>query len=242
MTDKKVAIVTGSTSGIGKAIAMELAQNNISVMLNSVTSVDAGVALAAELVDADYFQGDLSDETQVKSLVNATLTRFGKIDIVVNNAAASSPRIKHADLDAATDEMFFNLFQHNFMSSWYLCRAAMPHLQKNPESCILNISSIAGARATGRSIPYAVSKAAMNQLTLLLANCCGPNVRVNAIAPGFIETPRTATWSETKAFYQQKNSLKKSGSPESIAKLAMGIINSHFITGQIITADGGFLL
>ncbi len=242
MTTKKVAIVTGSTSGIGKAIATELSQQGIRVMLNSIASVEAGRALAKELPDADYFQADLSDETQVKNLVNSTLARWGNIDIIVNNAATTSERIPHTNLEAATDEMFLNLFQKNFMSTWYLSRAAMPHLQKSPAGCILNISSIAGTRASGSSIPYAISKAAINHLTLLLANSCGPTVRINAIAPGFIETPRTATWSDAQDYYQSKTTLQKSGKPEEIAKLAMGIINSNFITGQVITADGGYLL
>ncbi|MDQ2994043.1 MAG: SDR family oxidoreductase [Pseudomonadota bacterium] len=242
MNTPKVAIVTGSTSGIGKAIASELAQQGVSVMINSHKSVAEGQAFAATLPDADYCQANLANEDEVKHLVNATLERFGKIDIIVNNAAATSGRIPHDDLDASTDEIFQQLFQTNFMGTWYLCRAAMPYLQKSNDGCILNISSIAGLRATGSSIPYSISKAAVNHLTLLLANCVGPHVRVNAIAPGFILTPRTQEWPEARAYFHDNSSLQKVGQPGDIACLALGIINSQFITGQVITADGGFLL
>lgn len=239
----KVAIVTGSTSGIGKSIAEALSHAGAKVIINSAKSVAAGEKLASELPSSFYIQANVADEKQCQDLINATLQKWGRIDILINNAAAKSVnRIPHEDLAAATDEIFYNMFSTNVMSAWYLSRAALPSLKVSGLGHIINISSIAGLRATGSSIPYAVSKAALNHLTLLLANTFGPEVRVNAIAPGFIDTPRTEQWVEAKAFYAEKAALKRSGKPEDIAAMVLGIINANHITGQVIAVDGGFLL
>lgn len=239
----KVAIVTGSTSGIGKCIAEALAKAGAKVIINSSKSVAAGEKLASELPGCFYVQANVADEKQCQDLINATLKKFGRIDILINNAAAKSTnRIPHENLAAATDEIFYNMFSTNVMSAWYLSRAALPSLKASGLGHIINISSIAGLRATGSSIPYAVSKAALNHLTLLLANTFGPEVRVNAIAPGFINTPRTEQWVDAQAHYVEKAALKRSGKPEEIAEMVLGIINANHITGQVVAVDGGFLL
>jgi ketoreductase RED2 len=239
----KVAIVTGSSSGIGKCIAQALSEAGAKIIINSATSVAEGQKIAAELPSAFYVQANVADENQCKDLINATLKKWGKIDILVNNAAAKSiDRIPHQDLDAATDETFHRMFNTNVMSAWYLSRAALPHLKANGLGHIINISSIAGLRATGSSIPYAVSKAALNHLTVLLANSFGPEVRVNAIAPGYTLTPRTEHWQEAQAAYTNKSALKRSAKPEEIAAAVLGIIHTNHITGQIIAVDGGYML
>lgn len=239
----KVAIVTGSTSGIGKSIAAALSLAGAKVIINSAKSVTVGEKLASELPSAFYIQANVADEKQCQDLINATLQKWGRIDILINNAAAKSVnRIPHENLAAATDEIFYNMFSTNVMSAWYLSRAALPSLKVSGHGHIINISSIAGLRATGSSIPYAVSKAALNHLTLLLANTFGPEVRVNAIAPGFIDTPRTEQWVEAKAFYAEQAALQRSGKPEEIAAMVLGIINANHMTGQIVSVDGGFLL
>ena len=237
----KVAIVTGSTSGIGKSIAQALAEAGAKVIINSAKSIAAGEKLASELPNAFYVQANVADEKQCLDLINATINKWGKIDILVNNAAFSQ-RIPHKDFAAATDEIFYSMFTTNVMSVWYLSRAAMPSLKSTGNGHIINISSIAGLRATGSSIPYAVSKAALNHLTLLLANACGPEVRVNAIAPGLIMTPRTEQWLDTQAYYGDKTALQHAGEPENIAAMVLGIIKANYMTGQVVTVDGGFLL
>ena len=159
-------------------------------MVNSVRSVDEGKALAAELPDAVYVQADVSREEQARSLVSAAVDRWGRLDIVVNNAGAAV-MLDHRDLDGLTDAMWRAMLDVNLMSAWYLSRAAVPALSVAGGS-IVNISSLAGVHPTGSgsSIAYAVAKAAVNHLTVLLANTLGSEgIRVNAIAVGPVETP-----------------------------------------------------
>ena len=237
----KVAIVTGSTSGIGKAIAVALAAAGAKVVINSANSFAEGEALAKSLPDAVYLQSDISDEEQAYDLVNSALKHWGKLDILINNAGYSQ-RIPHDDLAAATDEVFQKMWDINLMGTWYMCRAAMQHLQLQQNAHIINISSIAGVRATGSSIPYAISKAAVNHLTKLLANAAGPNVRVNAIAPGLINTPRTEGWQDIQTHFTERTALQSAGNPEDIAELTLGILRANYLTGEIIVCDGGYQL
>lgn len=237
----KVAIITGSTRGIGKATAQLLSNAGAKVVINSSKSVSEGEKLASELPNAFYVQANVADEKQCLDLVNVTLKKFGKIDFLINNTGISH-RIPHKDFAAATDEIFYSMFTTNVMSAWYLSRATIPHLKSSANGNIINISSIAGSRAVGSSIPYAISKAALNQLTLLLANACSPDVRVNAIAPGLIMTPRTEQWLDAQTYHEERTALQKPGHPNDIAEMVLGIINSRYITGQVITVDGGFLL
>lgn len=238
---KKVAIVTGSTSGIGHAIAQRLSDAGMSVMINSAHSVEAGKAFAESLPNAEYVQADIQFEDQCQHLIARTIENWGQLDILVNNAGISK-RIPHRDLDANDDATFQTMWDVNFMGTWYLCRAAMPHLQESNPGHILNISSIAGTRATGSSIPYAVSKAAVNHLTKLLANQFSEQVCINAIAPGLINTPRTESWQDVQDYFIQRTALGKAGSPDDIAELALGVLRSGYLTGQVIECDGGFCL
>lgn len=149
--ESKVAIVTGSTSGIGKAIAVALAGAGAKVVINSSSSVAEGEALAKTLPETVYLQGDISDEEQCHNVVNSALKHWGQLDILINNAGYSQ-RIPHADLAAATDDVFQKMWDINLMGTWHMSRAAMPHLQLQNTAHIINISSIAGVRATGSSI------------------------------------------------------------------------------------------
>src|ERR1700722_4392421 len=189
----KVAIVTGSSSGIGESVAVALGAAGVSVVVNSSTSVAAGQAVAAALPAALYVQGNVADEDACRALVAAAVDQFGRLDILVNNAATTQV-IPHADLDAATDEVWREIFEVNVLGTWHMTRAAVPALRASGAGSVLNVSSIAGTRPTGSSIPYAVSKAGLNHLTLLLAKVLGPQIRVNAVAPGLVDTPWTASW------------------------------------------------
>lgn len=241
MLTNKVTIVTGSTSGIGQAIAQALSDAGAKVMINSAHSAEKGRRFAESLPDAAYFQADIQHQDQCQQLIKHTIEKWGQLDILVNNAGISK-RIAHNDLNANDDATFQAMWDVNFMGTWYLCRAAMEHLQKSNPGHIINISSIAGTRATGSSIPYAVSKAAVNHLTKLLANQFSEHVRINAIAPGLINTPRTESWQDVQEYFTTRTASKKAGSPKDIAELALGILRSDYITGQVIECDGGFCL
>jgi ketoreductase RED2 len=241
MTDQPVALVTGSTSGIGEAVARRLVTEGHRVVINSVRSVDAGAALAAELGDAAaYVQGDIAVDADVARMVAETVQRFGRLDVLVNNAGTTVV-IPHHDLEAATAEIFRRLYDVNVVGSWQLTVAAMPHLRES-RGCVVNVSSLAGLRPTGSSIPYAVSKAALNHLTRLLANTVGPDVRVNAVAPGLIDTPWTADWDAVREGVRAMAPLQRSGQPEDVVEVVLALIRSRYVTGEVWAVDGGLAL
>lgn len=239
----KVALVTGSTSGIGAAVARRLVQRGTSVVLNSVRSVDAGHALVDELgaEHALYVQGDVSVEADARRLVDETIARFGRLDVLVNNAGTTVV-IPHHDLEAATPEIFRRLYDVNVVGTWQLTVAAMPHLRETGAGCVVNVSSLAGVRPTGSSIPYATSKAALNHLTRLLANTVGPEVRVNAVAPGLVDTPWTEDWDAIRAAVHATAPLRRSAQPDDVASVVLSFIDSDYVTGQVWVVDGGLSL
>ncbi len=238
--DGQVALVTGSSSGIGHATARRLAAEGAAVVVNSASSVAAGERVAAELPNALYVQASVADETQCRKLVEATLGRYGRLDILVNNAGTTVV-IPHADLDAVTDEIFHRILDTNLLGTWYLTRAALPHLRRSPAGVVVNVTSIAGIRETGSSIPYAVSKAAINHLTRLLAKVSGP-VRINAVAPGLVKTPWTKDWDALHEAVAQQAPLGRSATPEDIAEAILGVVRSPYMTGEIVLVDGGLSL
>jgi ketoreductase RED2 len=238
--DGRVAIVTGSSSGIGEAIARRYAAAGAAVVVNSARSVEAGQAVAASLPNAAYVQGDIADEEQGQALVSAALDRWGRLDVLVNNAGTTQV-IPHADLDAAGLEVWRRLFEVNVFGTWLLSRAAVPALRATHGS-IINITSVAGVRATGSSIPYAASKAALNHMTRLLAKALGPDVRVNAIAPGLVDTPWTSDWEAVRSMVRQIAPLRRSGQPDDVAEVALTLATASYVTGEVIVVDGGLNL
>ena len=159
--DNKVAIVTGSTSGIGEATARVLVAAGAKVILNSSSSVEAGEVLATELgKSACYHRADVSSESECIGMVEATLETFGQLDILVNNAGYTQ-LIPHHDLGSVSEEVFRRVIDVNLFGTWYLSRAAVAALKASGDGNIVNITSIAGLRAVGSSIPYSVSKAAI---------------------------------------------------------------------------------
>jgi ketoreductase RED2 len=240
---ERVALVTGSTSGIGEAIARRLAGVGTKVVINSTTSVDAGNALVAELGpdQAHYVQGDISVADDATRMVTEAVDRFGRLDILVNNAG-TTVRIPHNDFAAASPEVFRRLYDVNVIGTWQVSVAAMPHLVASGAGCIVNVTSLAGVRPTGSSIPYAVSKAAANHLTLLLANVSGPGVRVNAVAPGLVDTPWTADWSDLHEAIKLIAPMGRAAVPEDVAEVVHTLVDSTYVTGQVWVIDGGLSL
>jgi ketoreductase RED2 len=242
-----VALVTGSTSGIGAAVARRLAAEGMRVAVNSVSSVEAGQSLLADLNGqygdgtAHYVQADIAVDGEGARLVAETVAHFGRLDVLVNNAG-TTVRIPHSDFDAATPEIFRRLYDVNVVGPWQVTVAAMPALRESGDGCVVNVTSLAGVRPAGSSIPYAVSKAAFNHLTLLLANTVGPSVRVNAVAPGLIDTPWTADWDDVRAGVQAMAPLRRSGQPDDVAEVVLAAIRARYVTGQVWVVDGGVAL
>jgi ketoreductase RED2 len=239
--DDRVALVTGSSSGIGRAIVRRLADAGARVVVNSVRSVEQGEAFAAELPDAIYVQADVADPEAARRLVERAAGQWGRLDVLVNNAGTTQ-RIPHADLDAVSAELFRHVLDVNVVGPWNVTQAAVPHLREDGGGQVVNISSLAGVRPTGSSVPYATSKAALNHLTRLLANVLGPEVRVNAIAPGLVATPWTEDWQDLHEAVRAMAPLRAVGTPEQIAEVCFGLVVSSYVTGEVIVADGGIHL
>lgn len=236
--DGRVAIVTGSSSGIGEATARRLAGLGAHVVVNSATSVAAGEAVAASLPGEHlYVQADIADQAQGEHLLAATVARFGRLDILVNNAGWTTV-VPHPDLDALTDEIFRKTFEVNVFGTWWLTKAAMPLLRQSDDPCVVMVTSIAGVRPVGSSIAYSMTKAALNQLTLLLAKSCGP-VRVNAVAPGLVATPWTADWDAQHQAVAAMAPLHRSATPEDCAEGVLAFVRNRYATGAILVLDGG---
>ena len=236
----KVALVTGSSSGIGEATVRALDAEGARVVVNSSSSVEAGEAVAGSLADGAYVQGDISHPGDCEKLVAATVERFGRLDVLVNNAGVTQV-IPHEDLDAVTDEVFRRILEVNVMGTWRLTRLAMPHLKADGGGSVVNVSSIAGLRPLGSSIPYGVSKAAINHMTTMLAKVTGPEVTVNAVAPGLIRTPWTEDWPHHQ-FVPDLAPAGRSGEPDDVASVVLDLAASAYVTGQVVVIDGGLTL
>jgi NAD(P)-dependent dehydrogenase (short-subunit alcohol dehydrogenase family) len=232
----KVALVTGSSSGIGAEIARRLAGDGYTVVVNSRSSVEAGQAVAAE-IGGSYLQADVGDEVAARGLIDAVLEAHGRLDVLVNNAGTTVV-IPHPDLTAATPEIWRRLYDVNVIAPFVLVTAAEQALRE-ARGCVVNISSLAGVKPTGSSIPYAASKAAFNHQTRLLAKSLGPDIRVNAVAPGLVDTPWTESWEEIRSLVSAMAPMKRSATPADVAEVVMGVVRSDYLTGEVIVLDGG---
>ncbi len=234
----RVALVTGSSSGIGEATARHLHGLGASVVINSATSVEAGQALADELgAGAIYLRADISDKAQCQALLASTVDAFGRLDILINNAGWTTS-IPHHDLDALTDDVFERTFAVNVFGTWHLTKMAVPFLRESEDPNIINITSIAGVRPVGSSIAYSMTKAALNPMTVLLAKSFGP-IRVNAVAPGLVATPWTEDWDDQHAAVAAAAPLGRSATPEDCAQAVLGLLRTRYATGEIFVVDGG---
>jgi NAD(P)-dependent dehydrogenase (short-subunit alcohol dehydrogenase family) len=239
--DGQVALVTGSSSGIGAAIVRLLAGEGAFVVLNSRSSVAPGEALAAE-VGGKYQQSDVADPEAARRLVADAAAERGRLDILVNNAGTTR-MIPHPDLEAATPEIWAEIYATNVIAPFVLTTAAAPSLRSAPSGgVIVNIGSLAGVRPTGSSIPYAASKAALHHQTRLLAAALGPAIRVNAVAPGLVDTPWTADWDEIKVGISAITPARRVATPEDVALLVLTQVLSTYVTGEVWVVDGGLHL
>ncbi len=240
MSERRVAVVTGSSSGIGEAIASAFAADGWQVVVNSATSVEAGREVA-ERIGGTYVQADVSDPGQASELIATAVDRHGRLDMLLSSAG-TTVTIPHDDLEAVTPEVWERILSVNMLAPWWLAVAAMPHLQAAPEGQIINITSTSATRVEGSSIPYSVSKAGLQHMTRLLAKAFGPEVRVNAVAPGFTETPWTRDWDEIRAMVEERVPLRRAGRPEDVAEACLAISRGSYMTGAVVPVDGGLSL
>lgn len=235
-----VVLVTGSSSGIGAATARRFAEAGHSVVLNSAKSVEAGEQLETELPGSLYVQADIAKGEDCTRLVGEVLERYGRLDVLINNAGVTK-MIPHHDLEAATIDVWREIFEVNVFGTWSMSIAAIQALRASRGS-IVNVSSVAGFRPSGSSIPYAASKAAVNHMTALLAKVVGPQVRVNAVAPGLVDTPWTQDWNTIRERVASAAPLKRTGLPDDIADVIVTLATTPYMTGQVVIVDGGLSL
>lgn len=240
-----VALVTGSTSGIGVAIARRLSRDGFAVVLHSRSSVETGHALARELGAAAYVQADLANDEDRTRLVREAQAVWGRLDVLVNNAGISRV-IPHEDLAAARPEVWHEMYEVNVIAPFRLIAEAQPALReaaaRGRPGCVVNVSSHAGVRPKGASIPYAATKAALNHVTRLLALSLAPDIRVNAVAPGLVDTPLTADWTQAQQLWKERAPMGRAASPEDVAQAVSMLVASDYLTGEILLSDGGLNL
>ena len=244
----RVAIVTGGGTGIGRATSLRLAKAGAKVVVvNFSRSGDDAEATAREVrqlgAEAMPYRADVADESQVKAMIAATADRYGRIDVLVNNAGTTH-FIPHQDLDSLTDAVWNDILSVNLKGTFYCCRAAAPELKKTG-GAIVNIASIAAHRASGSSIAYAVSKAGVVQLTRALALALAPEVRVNSVSPGLVSTrwfssrfgdEAAAAQEET---FAKQTPVQKIATPDDVARAVIAMLENDLITGQDLVVDGG---
>ena len=241
---KKIAIVTGSASGIGAATALELSRRGWGVVVNYSKSKEQAEKVVAQCKDAIAVQADVGEDAQCRKLVQAAMDKWGRIDALVNNAGTTK-FVKHADLDGLSADDFLRIYRLNVVGPFQMVRACAPAL-KAAKGAVVNVSSVASLLGTGSSIAYAASKAALNSMTFSLARVLGPEVRVNAVCPGYVDTPWQSNAlgaeraNQAAAHYSTLVPLKDYARPEDVAEtIAWLIEGARQTTGETIFVDGG---
>ena len=241
---EKVAIVTGASKGIGREIAKELAQEGIKVVANYNKSYESAKELQEELknenINIDIFKADVSKREEVKKLVEYTLDKYKKIDILINNAGISEYKL----FTDETDEDWQRVINTNLYTAFAMSQEVSKNMISNKNGCIINISSAWGMVGASLEVIYSVSKAGMDGLTKALSKELGPsNIRVNSIAPGIIDTAMNKNLKEEE-IEEIKNEipLEKIGRVEDVAKCVKWLIEDTYTTGQIIPVNGGWII
>ena len=240
----KVAIVTGSASGIGAATAVELSKRGWSVVVNYSKSKAQAEKVAAQCKAAIVVQADTGEDADCRRLAKAALDKWGRIDALVNNAGTTK-FVKHPDLDGLSADDFLRIYRVNVVGPFQMVRACAPAL-KAAKGAVVNVSSVASLLGTGSSIAYGASKSALNAMTYSLARVLGPEVRVNAVCPGYVDTPwqhnalGDAGAGKAAERYSGMVPLKDYARPEDIAETIVWLIEgARQVTGEAIFVDGG---
>ena len=238
------AIVTGGSGGLGARICHALARNGVDVVVNYAASEAKAKSVAAEVaqlgVRAIAVQADVTDPNSVHAMVERTQAEFGRIDILVNDAAFNK-EVAFTDLDSLTHELWNHIMTTNLTGAFTCIKAVAPVMRAQGRGRIVNISSGAGLVARGSSIAYAVSKAGMIHLTKCMAVALAPAVTVNSIAPGFMEGTRmSANWSpQYAAGAADRTLLRRTVDKDDVAEQLITLCRSDSITGQTILMDSG---
>lgn len=240
----RIAIVTGGSRGIGRAIVESLARKGIKVIANYNKSEEKAnelkEKLAKENIIIDIFKADVSKRADVKEMIDFVINKYGKIDILINNAGISQEKM----FQDITDEDWDEIIKVNLYSVFSVTQEVIKNMLKNKEGCIINISSIYGINGGSCAVTYSATKAGIDGMTKALAKELGPsNIRVNSIAPGCMDTDMNSylteqEWEEIK----NETPLQKIGNGIDIARCVEWLIEDNFTTGQVISINGGLVI
>jgi len=247
-TQKPAALVTGAASGIGRSVALALARSGYDVAINFSRSESAAQSVAAEAAKSGartlLVRCDVSDDAGVRAMLERVREAFGRLDVLINNAGTTT-ETKPKDFEGMTVEEWDRVFAVNVRGLFLVTRAALPMLRAS-RGCIVNTASIVGLRPGPQPLPYAASKAAVVNLTKTLAYNLGPDIRVNAVAPGWMEGDWMQRMLKDKyedlmARRAKLTPLKRCVTAEDVAESMMSFVQSNrFVTGEVMVVDGGF--
>lgn len=244
-----VAIVTGSSSGIGAASARLLASRGCNVVINFSRSEGPARAVAEECerlgAEALLCRADVAQDEDCRRMAAAAMERWGRIDALVNNAGTTK-FVNHTDLDGLSAEDFQRIYAVNLVGPFQMIRAVAPHMKARGAGAVVNVSSIAGVMGTGSSIAYAASKGALNTMTLSLARVLGPEIRVNTVCPGFVqgdwlrEGMGAERYDATKRHLEETTPLRGTATAEKVAQAVVWFIEgADLSTGEFLMVDAG---
>lgn len=251
MNDRKVAIVTGSATGVGAATALALSRQGYNVLINYSKSEQEAKetqnACQAAGADTLLMRGNVADDEDCKAIVEAVVARWGQIDTLINNAGITT-FVGAGDWDALDPAAFQRIFDVNVLGTFQMVRACVPHL-KASQGSIVNVSSIAGSLGMGSSVPYVASKGAVNSMTLHFARALAPDIRVNAVCPGlittrwFVDGVGQEGYEKLRAGYEKSTPLGRACSPEDVGEAVIWLATgARTITGELIQLDSGMHL
>jgi len=248
----KAAIITGSSRGVGAAVARKLAEQGCGVVINYSQSKqqaeESAAACRAAGVEPLLCQADVSKNEECERMVSMTMEKWGRIDTLVNNAGTTK-FCSHRDLDGLDKDDFLKIYGVNVVGPYQLTRAAVPHMKAQGKGSIVNVASTSALNGMGSSIAYAASKGALVTMTLSLARVLGPEIRVNAVCPGFIQGEwlkqglGDEMYEATKTVVEQSSSLGVTATPDTVAEAILYFVSGAAITtGETLVLDGGYHL
>jgi 3-oxoacyl-[acyl-carrier protein] reductase len=247
-----VAVVTGGATGVGAATAIALAKRGYRIAINysrSAKEAEETVAVCKDAgADAIAVQGDVADDAACRAIVEAAVKRFARVDALVNSAGTTQ-FVPLSDLDGQQAEDFHKVYAVNLIGPYQMARAAAPHMRRGGVGAIVNVSSVGSLNGNGSSYSYVTSKAALNTLTLALARNLAPEIRVNAVLPGLIETRWLKAGLGDEVYQRVRDgwadaaALQKTCTADDVAQTIVWLVaDAAVVTGQLLTVDGGFLL